>query len=132
MNAGNLTPVCLALREKLPDAVTIVVAADDDRHTQGNPGLAKAYAACDATGAEIIRPEFPCGDCDCTDFNDAAVCMKQGKGPSAPAPDAKPDSDSAVSTIDGPVPLTTVLPPVKPLVEAMLPGSIVGFVTDTA
>ena len=31
MNAGNLTTVCKALREKLPDTVTIIVAADDDR-----------------------------------------------------------------------------------------------------
>jgi hypothetical protein len=39
-NAGNLLPVARALRERVP-ATRIVVLADDDHRTEGNPGVAK-------------------------------------------------------------------------------------------
>jgi putative DNA primase/helicase len=43
-NAGNLLRVANALRRKHPDA-EIVIAADDDHKTKGNPGIAKAHVA---------------------------------------------------------------------------------------
>jgi putative DNA primase/helicase len=132
MNAGNLSKVCAILREKLPDAVTIIVAADDDRRTEGNPGLAKALAAGDAIGAEVIKPEFPCTDCDCTDFNDVAACTRRVKPDKAAGSPAKSATSSTGSTLNQPIPLTTSLPPVKPLVAEMLPDSIGGFVSDAA
>jgi len=70
-NAGNLLDTATALREKYP-ALKIILAADDDHQTPGNPGLTKATAAAQAVGGYLATPEwFPCdrGDRD-TDFND--------------------------------------------------------------
>lgn len=69
-NAGNLLPVAQALRERLP-TVRLVLCADDDAGTPGNPGLTKARAAAEAVGAVLAVPDFggdrPGG---ATDFND--------------------------------------------------------------
>ena len=71
-NAVNLEPVARALRAKFP-SIDIVVAADDDAGTVGNPGLTKATAAAKAVGGSLAIPDF--GDDrpeDMTDFNDLA------------------------------------------------------------
>jgi RecA-family ATPase len=67
-NAGNLAPVARALRQSWP-AARIVIAADDDHATEGNPGLTAARAAADLVGAAVAVPELPDGN-DGTDFND--------------------------------------------------------------
>jgi putative DNA primase/helicase len=70
-NAGNLGAVATALRSKYPD-LKIILAADDDHLTAGNPGLTKARAAALAVGGYLAVPEFfghERGDKD-TDFND--------------------------------------------------------------
>ena len=56
-NAGNLEPVARVLRRKFP-AAKIVVCADDDETTIGNPGLSKATAAALAVGGLIAIAEF--------------------------------------------------------------------------
>lgn len=132
MNAGNLAPVCAALRETLPDSVTIIVAADDDRRTVGNPGLSKAIGAAESIGAELIQPGFPCGDCDCTDFNDVDACKRQQEPGKANELPVKSATNTKAPAKNQPIPLATNLPPVKPLAAAMLPKGFVGFVTDTA
>ena len=69
-NAGNLEPVATALRTKYP-AIKIIVAADDDHLTDGNPGMTKAKAAAQAVGGFIAVPSFPADRPDkVTDFND--------------------------------------------------------------
>jgi putative DNA primase/helicase len=69
-NAGNLKAVALALRAKYPD-LKIIIAADDDHQTEGNPGMTKAQAAAQAVGAAVAVPTFPAGRPDkATDFND--------------------------------------------------------------
>ena len=69
-NAGNLKPVALALRAKYPH-LKIIIAADDDHQTTGNPGPTKARAAAQAVGALVAVPSFPAGRGDKdTDFND--------------------------------------------------------------
>lgn len=69
-NAGNLKPVCEALREKFPDA-RLIVCADDDHTTEGNPGLTKATEAARAVGGLLAVPEFGDDRPDgATDFND--------------------------------------------------------------
>ena len=69
-NAGNLEPVALALRAKYRD-LKIIIAADDDHQTDGNPGMTKAQAAAQAVGAGVAVPTFPAGRPDkATDFND--------------------------------------------------------------
>ncbi len=69
-NAGNLEPVALALRTKYP-ALEIIIAADDDYQTDGNPGMTKATAAAQAVGGFLAVPVFSAGRPDkATDFND--------------------------------------------------------------
>lgn len=69
-NAGNLEPVALALRTKYP-ALKIIVAADDDHLTEGNPGRTKATAAALVVGGLLALPVFPADRPDkATDFND--------------------------------------------------------------
>jgi putative DNA primase/helicase len=50
--AGNLKAVAEALRAKYPD-VRLIICADDDRWTQGNPDITKATAAATAVGADL-------------------------------------------------------------------------------
>ena len=54
MNSGNLSEVAKAARELWPQR-EIIVAADDDQFTDGNPGLTKATAAARSIGAR-----WPC------------------------------------------------------------------------
>lgn len=56
-DAGNLEPVCRALRGALPEAL-ICVAGDNDSETQGNPGASKARAAASAVGGVWVVPDF--------------------------------------------------------------------------
>jgi putative DNA primase/helicase len=70
-NSGNLLPVARALRSKFP-CITLVIAADDDWRTEGNPGMTAATEAARAVGGLLAVPNFgdlPRGDKD-TDFND--------------------------------------------------------------
>lgn len=72
MNAGNLGPAALALREKHPHA-SIIIAGDDDRQTEGNPGRTAANAAAVAVGGLVVFPLWPQdAPADLTDFNDLA------------------------------------------------------------
>jgi phage/plasmid primase-like uncharacterized protein len=69
-NCGNLLPVARALRAKYPNC-EVIIAADDDSSTHGNPGLAKATAAANAIGARLAVPDFGSSRQDgATDFND--------------------------------------------------------------
>jgi putative DNA primase/helicase len=69
-DAGNLKAVAEAVRKQWPDA-DIVVGADDDWRTKGNPGLAKATEAARAIGAKLATPIFGVSRRDRdTDFND--------------------------------------------------------------
>ncbi len=71
-NAGNLLPVAVALRKKFAD-LRLVVCADDDYRTEGNPGLTKATEAARAVGGLLAVPEFGADrPADATDFNDLA------------------------------------------------------------
>ena len=77
VDAGNLVPVALAIRTKHP-AAGIVICADDDRLTPGNPGLTKARAAAGAVGGKLLRPVWPDGAPDSlTDFNDLHAYMME-------------------------------------------------------
>jgi len=65
-NAGNLKPVAEAIRSKLPEA-RIIIAADDDRETDGNPGITKATEAAKAVAGTVAEPGRA------GDFNDLAA-----------------------------------------------------------
>jgi len=70
-NAGNLLPVAQFIRGKYPDH-EIIIAADNDHHTDGNPGLTKARAAAEAVGGKMVAPSFSDDD-QSTDWNDYAA-----------------------------------------------------------
>ena len=68
--AGNLLAVAQALRAKFP-TLRLIVAADDDWKTDGNPGMTKAREATEAIGGMLAVPRFPANRPDgATDFND--------------------------------------------------------------
>ncbi|NNM64882.1 MAG: hypothetical protein HKL99_09775 [Burkholderiales bacterium] len=76
VDAGNLEPVALAIRGKYP-AAEIVICADDDRCTDGNPGLTKARAAAAAVHGKLCRPVWPPGiPLEASDLNDVAVYLE--------------------------------------------------------
>ncbi len=70
-NCGNIVKVAIAIRNKFPD-VAIVICADDDHQTRGNPGMAQASAAARAVGGVVAKPNVKNG----TDFND--MCAETG------------------------------------------------------
>jgi putative DNA primase/helicase len=78
MNAGNLLAVATAARESWRGWTDLVICADNDRFTEGNPGVTYATAAARATGAKLIVPEFPEG-VPGSDFNDLMLLRKRGR-----------------------------------------------------
>jgi putative DNA primase/helicase len=128
-NAGNLQPVAVALRAKYPD-LQIIIAADDDHLTAGNPGLTKARAAAQAVAGPVAVPVFPAnrGDKD-TDFND----LHQIAGPD----EVKRCIDAAtvcgaVDEWPEPTPLPNALPPVDAFDAELLPVALRAWVMDIA
>lgn len=74
MNAGNLLPVATALRERYGQTFELVIAGDDDRQTDGNPGRSAAEDAARATGALVTFPDWPAdAPLELSDLNDLAV-----------------------------------------------------------
>ena len=112
-NAGNLLAVARTLRAKYA-ALQLIVCADDDDKTLGNPGLTKAREAAQATGGLLAVPDFGTNRPDsATDFNDlhrhaglevVRTCVEQavpvGSGNAATATSAT----SATSATDWPEP----------------------------
>jgi putative DNA primase/helicase len=58
LNAGNLAPVAEALARRHPRAA-LIIAADNDAHTPGNPGVTYARKAAQAIGARVLVPPGP-------------------------------------------------------------------------
>jgi len=78
IDAGNLEPVAVAARHRWPRA-ELVIAGDDDRLTDGNPGATKAKAAALASNALLALPQWPeNAPQHLTDFNDLAVWLAGG------------------------------------------------------
>lgn len=65
-NCGNLQPVAVAIRKKYPQT-PIIVCADNDEKTDGNPGVSKAREAASAVSGDMVAPTV------CGDFNDVAA-----------------------------------------------------------
>ncbi len=68
---GNLEPVAKIFRDAYPE-ILIVIAADNDQFTEGNPGVREGTKAAKAVKASLAVPQF--ADADMadkpTDFND--------------------------------------------------------------
>jgi putative DNA primase/helicase len=56
-DAGNLQPVAERIRREYPD-IKIIIAADNDVGTEGNPGLTKAKEAAAAVNGLVVYPTF--------------------------------------------------------------------------
>lgn len=68
--ANNVEPVARSLRCTHPNAL-IIIAADDDWGTEGNPGRTAAKAAALTVGGVVVLPIFPRNrPPGATDFND--------------------------------------------------------------
>ena len=103
VDAGNLQPVAEALRALHP-AQRIIIAADNDRHTEGNPGLTKATAAAKAVHADLATPAFAEGEAG-TDFNDlaqlrGASAVRQAIEQARPAQGEGAEAESATLDLD--------------------------------
>lgn len=106
-DAGNLEPVAVMARSKLPD-VRILVCADNDQFLpkpKGNPGVAAATKAAEACKGEVVVPQFADLDGQPTDFNDlhlreglAAVttAIAHTLNPPAPTPAPPPPEPATI------------------------------------
>jgi putative DNA primase/helicase len=92
-HAGNLEPVARAIREAYPNA-RIVVCADDDYATAGNPGMTQARQAARAVGGCLAIPAFGsarAGDgSDFLDLNHSSLFTAQTAVGEAADPPASP------------------------------------------
>jgi putative DNA primase/helicase len=74
MNSGNLCPVAGRIRAARP-RLALVLAADNDHRTPGNPGMTAAAEAARVVSGAMTWPRVCLrDDCRCTDFNDLANC----------------------------------------------------------
>lgn len=66
--AGNLAAVAEIMHDRYPLA-DIIIMADNDRFTAGNPGLTQGRKAAELVGGTVEYPEFP-PSVEGTDWND--------------------------------------------------------------
>ena len=106
MNCGNILATGENIQKLWPGRL-IVIAADNDRFTDGNPGVSKARVAADKLKCKIVIPEFPENDLRSTDFNDLqsvisldAVRSQFDKGFPAPITILSFDEISLIPTSD--------------------------------
>jgi putative DNA primase/helicase len=110
-SAGNLGPVARKIRAAMPDA-TLIIAADDDFRTDGNPGITSAREAAAAHGALVAAPRWEGDRGTGTDFNDLHVsegleavrlCIDAAEPPHDDPPSDTIETDHADSA-EAPVP----------------------------
>lgn len=131
-NAGNLMPVATALHAKYPK-LNIILAADDDVYTDGNPGLTKATAAALAVGGMVALPEFGADRPDgATDFNDLHQLAGLGAVKSCLEGSAAVGQASQIDLWPEPTPLPDALPPVQAFSFNLLPDALRPWVADIA
>ena len=127
-NAGNLNPVAIALRAKYP-ALKVIIAADDDYQTPGNPGMTKARAAAQAVSGFLAVPVFGSNRPDrATDFND----LHQFVGAEAVKRCIEAATLVSTDVWPAPIPLPNSLPPVDTFDAELLPEALRHWVMDIA
>jgi putative DNA primase/helicase len=142
-NAGNLLAVAQTMRGKFPD-LRLIVCADDDIRTVGNPGITKATEAARSVNGLLAIPDFGNDRPDgATDFNDMAVlcgaeavqkAIASAKAP-ANAEHQASDGNAAESVPDGwpePLPIPCTLLPVEAFDNELLPLALRAWVVDIA
>ena len=70
-DAGNLKPVAMAMKALYPSKPRLI-CGDNDRFTEGNPGVKAAQAAAKASWSRVVTPQFA-DDESGSDFNDLAA-----------------------------------------------------------
>ncbi len=107
LDAGSLLAVARKARELWP-MQELVLVADDDWQTAGNPGVTKAREAAEAVGARLVVPEFGAerepGDTDLNDAMqryglDAVAAMVARWLAVAPAPPVAPPVDAVAEAM---------------------------------
>ena len=132
-SAGNLASVATSLRTAYPDAA-LVICADDDVNTAGNPGLTKAREAAHAVDGALAVPDFGDSRPDrATDFNDlhrhaGPVAVREAVERAVPV-----ESGSPLDGWPQPSPIIGELKPV-PTFEAdiLLPPVLRAWIMDEA
>lgn len=123
-NAGNLMAVAKIMRKKFPD-LPIILCADDDHKTNGNPGLSKAKEAAKAVRGIVAAPHFDENRPDwASDFND----MMQLKGLES----VRECINQALPLHSFPLDLPDSQPKVMSLEPEMLPFAIRDYIFDVA
>jgi len=132
-NAGNLLPVARTLRAQHPE-LRLILCADDDAATPGNPGRTKAGEAARAVNGYLAVPEFggsrPEG---ATDLND----LHRFAGPAAVRAcieaAAPLDSKANCNNWPTPKPIVAELKPVPEFdADTLLPHALRAWIMDEA
>jgi len=121
MNAGNLAAVSTAIRKLHPDR-TIIIAADNDQWTEGNPGLTKAKLAAKPISATVICPHFAdesIGEKP-TDFNDLQRISGSGEVKRQIIEGTRTGGDWDLLIEDAADTMTEVIPEPIQLIEGLL------------
>ena len=130
-NCGNLEAVCRIAKKQNP-AGTLIVCADNDHLTPGNPGQFHGKTAAASIQAQIVTPIFSNPAKDTTDFNDLArvhgidAVKMQIEVATA---DSEPE---AVQEWSEPFPIQCELLPVEPFKPEWLPDALREWVKDIA
>ena len=154
-NAGNLKHVAAKIRAAMPDA-EIIIAADDDAFTDGNPGLRAANSAASEVGGTVALPMWAGDREQGTDFNDlhcaegmtaVRMCFEDPQQPEDDGPGQQPDDmpepppyydeippsrdDRAPVAMHDPIDIFAEFP-VPPIARDMLPAAITDYAFDQA
>lgn len=122
-NAGKLVDAAKFARNKYPD-IKIIICADDDYQTEGNPGFTKAKEAAQSVNGYVVIPDFGDNRLDgFTDFND----LHQAHGIDA----VKHCLDKITNSRLPPEPLPS-MPDVISFDFQYLPGVARGYINDIA
>lgn len=127
-SAGNLSAVAKIVRQKFPRS-RIIMAADNDVETDGNPGITKAKEAATAIGGRLAIPSSNSSEeRKITDFNDLYL---------ADGAQSVIDriAESLAVTHDGdmwprPRPVVGSRPPVEELHPELLPNALRDWLVD--
>ncbi|MDH5644190.1 MAG: toprim domain-containing protein, partial [Gemmatimonadota bacterium] len=133
-NAGNLQAVTQTMREEFP-TLSLIVCADDDTATSGNPGLTKATEAVRAVGGLLAIPHFGDDRPDgVSDFNDLYQhCGMDAVKTAISDAKVQEEDDSKRYCWPEPKPIQAPLRPVPAFdPETMLPNVLRGWIMDEA
>jgi len=142
-SAGNLQAVATKIRAALPEAA-LVLAADDDFRTEGNPGITSADQAARAIRALVAIPRWLDDRGNGTDFNDlhalegldavteqilAAQPPKPHDEVGNKNPIKKPVADPANDNMPAPLNIFAEFP-APPIARDMLPAAVADYAFD--